>query len=133
MRIPSLPHHAPKLHLSGPCQSEVPAGYAVVFVELRKATRRDIRRDVNWAKTAQLPSRLISTAKPALLHSGFFRRAAWRNAGAVSYAIVLGAKYAPITIASLPDPLSARHCALGIKKTAIAGGKVWGNFFRSVS
>ncbi len=49
----------------------LPTFYAVVFVELRKATRRDISRDAAKAKNALASSRLISTAKPALLRSGF--------------------------------------------------------------
>ncbi|WP_407892788.1 hypothetical protein [Lacticaseibacillus sp. N501-2] len=60
------------------------------FIELRKATRRDITRDTAKAKNAFASSQLISAAKNALLR-------------------------------------------FGQKKTAIADGKVWGNFFGSVS
>ncbi len=58
--------------LTKPRLDQVLALYAVVFVELRKATRRDISRDATWAQYAQMSSRLISTAKCALLRSGVF-------------------------------------------------------------
>ncbi len=46
------------------------------------------------------------------------RRAAWRNAGAASYADALEAKGASSTPARLPDPLSARHFALVFRRAA---------------
>ncbi len=70
--------------------------------------RRDISRDANWAKNAQLSSRLISTAKYAPLRFGLFvelrgamrrdisRDANWAKNAQLSSRLISTAKYAPL-------------------------------------
>ncbi|WP_390410705.1 hypothetical protein [Lacticaseibacillus jixiensis] len=54
-----------------PGRAKIHTFYAMVFVELRSPTRRDISRDATKAQTAFASSHLISTAKFGLLRSGY--------------------------------------------------------------
>ena len=67
---------------------------------------------------------LLGGDPPALFPS----RATGRNAGAASYAIILGAKPAPMLIARLPDPLSARPFALFPSRATQGNGIAYKSF-----